>query len=137
MTHDDVQAWLDRYVRAWRSYDPAAIADLFSADATYRYHPWDAPLRGREAIVADWLAPNGDATARDVPGTFDAAYRPYAVDGDRAVAVGSSEYLDGPGGELDRRYHNVFLLEFDAEGRCREFTELFMLAPEGRVASPE
>ena len=31
MTHDDVQEWLDRYVEAWRSYDEAAIGDLFSA----------------------------------------------------------------------------------------------------------
>ena len=29
MTHDDVQAWLDRYIAAWRSYDPEAIGDLF------------------------------------------------------------------------------------------------------------
>ncbi len=136
MTHDDVQAWLDRYVDAWKRYDAAAIGDLFSDDATYRYHPWDAPLRGRDAIVRDWLAPSGDTTGRDLPGTYDATYQPFAVDGDRAVAVGRSDYFDGPGGPLDRRYHNVFLLAFDADGRCREFTELFMAAPGGRAASP-
>ena len=41
MTHDDVQAWLDRYVAAWAAYDAAAIGDLFSEDARYRYHPSD------------------------------------------------------------------------------------------------
>lgn len=30
MTHDDVQDWLDRYVVAWRTYDPAAIGELFA-----------------------------------------------------------------------------------------------------------
>ena len=45
MTRDDVPRWLDRYVEAWRSYDPDAIRALFSADAEYRYHPWDAPAR--------------------------------------------------------------------------------------------
>ena len=25
MNHDDLQVWLDAYVDAWRSYDPAAI----------------------------------------------------------------------------------------------------------------
>jgi hypothetical protein len=129
MTHDDVQAWLDRYVAAWKSYDPAAIGDLFSGDATYRYHPWAEPVRGRAAIVASWVDPSGDASGRDEPGTYDATYRPYAVDGDRAVAVGSSDYLDGPGGSLRERYHNVFLLAFDGEGRCREFSELYMAAP--------
>ena len=41
------QAWLDRYVAAWKSYDPTAIGDLFSDDAKYRYHPEDEPVVGR------------------------------------------------------------------------------------------
>ena len=32
-----------------------AIGDLFGDDAEYRYHPWDEPVIGRDAIVADWL----------------------------------------------------------------------------------
>ena len=130
MTHDDVQAWLDRYVAAWRSYDPDEVAALFTADAEYRYHPWDDPVRGREVIVRSWLAPDGDASSRDEPGTYEARYEPYAVTGDRAVAVGSSDYLAGTG-TVDRRYHNVFLLRFDASGRCASFTEWFMLEPRG------
>jgi hypothetical protein len=35
LTHDDVQRWLDAYVDAWRTYDPAAIGALFAEDATY------------------------------------------------------------------------------------------------------
>jgi hypothetical protein len=49
MTHDDVQAWLDRYIAAWASYDPAAIGDLFTDDARYRFHPSDEGFLGREA----------------------------------------------------------------------------------------
>ena len=41
MTHDDVRAWLNAYVEAWRTYDPAAIGALFTEDATYAYHPWN------------------------------------------------------------------------------------------------
>ena len=41
MDRSIVEAWLDRYVEAWKSYDRAAIADLFSADAIYRFHPYD------------------------------------------------------------------------------------------------
>ncbi len=55
MDRDGFAAWLDRYVSAWRTYDPVAIGDLFSVDATYRYHPEDEPIMGRAAIVADWL----------------------------------------------------------------------------------
>ena len=41
MDHATVQTWLDRYIDAWRTYDEQAIGDLFSEDATYRYHRWD------------------------------------------------------------------------------------------------
>ncbi|HEX8132750.1 MAG TPA: nuclear transport factor 2 family protein, partial [Actinomycetes bacterium] len=75
---DSVAAWLAAYVDAWRSYDAAAIGELFSRDATYRYHPWDEPVRGRAAIVADWRAD------QDPPGSWEAAYEPLAVDGDVA-----------------------------------------------------
>ncbi|HLA16185.1 MAG TPA: nuclear transport factor 2 family protein [Candidatus Limnocylindrales bacterium] len=127
MTRADVQRWLDRYVAAWKSYDAGEIADLFSSDAEYRYHPWDDPVSGREAIVADWIAPDGNASSRDAEGTYDAAYEAWAVDGDRAVAVGTSDYFtDASRTKRDRRYHNVYLLEFDADGRCRSFTECFI-----------
>jgi hypothetical protein len=126
MTRDDVQRWLDRYVEAWRTYDPAAIGDLFSADAEYRYHPWDEPVRGRDGIVRAWVAPDGNESGRDEPDSWEAAYEPWVVDGDQAVAVGRSRYFavdDQP----ERVYHNAYLLRFDDEGRCREFTEYFLL----------
>jgi hypothetical protein len=31
------QRWLDAYSRAWETYDPVAIGDLFSDDAEYRF----------------------------------------------------------------------------------------------------
>jgi ketosteroid isomerase-like protein len=118
MTHADFARWLDAYVDAWRSCDPAAIGALFSEDAEYRYHPWSEPVRGRDAIVAAWT---GD---QDEPGTWQAEYRPWAVDGDRGVATGTSRYDNADGKQT---YHNVFLCRFDADGRCREFTEVFAL----------
>jgi len=131
MTHEDVQAWLDRYVAAWRSYDPELIGELFSPDAEYRYTPWDDPVRGREAIVQGWLGPEGDQSGRDAPGTYDARYAPFVVEGDRAVATGTTDYFSEPGGPRERRFHNVFLLEFDDEGRCRRFTEVYALEHRG------
>jgi hypothetical protein len=130
VNHDDVQAWLDRYVHAWETYDETEVRELFSEDAEYRYHPWDAPVRGRDAIVGDWIAPSGNASSRDEPGSFAAAYAPFAVDDDVAVAVGTTTYWkDGTRAELLREYHNAFLLAFDAGGHCRSFTEFFMNTP--------
>ena len=128
MTRDDVQAWLDRYIAAWKTYDPDQIGALFSADAEYRYHPWDAPVVGRPEIVLSWVEPEGPNSSRDAPGTYEAHYEPFVVEGEDAVAIGWTTYL-GASGEPERTYDNCFLLRFDGEGACRSFTELFMLRP--------
>ena len=115
MTHDDATRWLDAYVEAWRTYDPARIGALFADDAEYRYHPWEEPVRGRDAIVADWIED------QDAPGSWEAEYAPWAVDGNRVVATGTSRYVDPP-----RTYHNVFLIELDDAGQATSFTEVFI-----------
>lgn len=122
MTRDDVQRWLDAYVDAWRTYDPDAIRALFAEDVSYAYQPYQAPVVGREALVADWLE------SPDAPGSWEAHYEPYAVDGDRAVSVGTSRYFEADGSERDL-YHNVFLLRFDGDGRCTEFVEYWRERP--------
>ena len=103
MTREDVAAWLDRYVAAWQSYDRDAIGDLFSEDAQYRYHPYDEPVVGRGAIVDSWL----EEDRVDEPGSFEARYEPYAVDGDRAVVTGASTLLRERSGRphLRQRLH--------------------------------
>ncbi len=125
MTEADVAAWLDRYVAAWGSWDAAAIGDLFSLDAEYRYHPGDAPFVGRDAIVESWLEPSGLAgVSRDEPGTWEAAFVPWLVGERRAVAVGTSRfYTDATRATSAEAWDNCFLLEFDADGRCRSYTE--------------
>jgi ketosteroid isomerase-like protein len=123
MTRERVQAWLDAYVEAWHSYDLDAIGALFSESAEYRYHPYDEPLRGRQAIVDDWLSD------RDEPGSWEAAYAPLLVEGDTAVATGETRYAEG------RRFSNLFVLAFDGDGRCREFTEWYMEHPPGRTSA--
>ena len=42
-----VTTWLDGYVRAWKTYDPWAIGDLFSENATYAYSPFSEPIQER------------------------------------------------------------------------------------------
>jgi ketosteroid isomerase-like protein len=128
VTREDVDCWLAAYVEAWKSYDPEQIAALFSEDVSYRYHPYDEPIEGREEVVKAWLA-EGDhpeAGTRDEPGTFDASYDAFAVDGDAAVATGWSSYKDSPDGPVARTYDNCFVMRFDSEGRCCDFIEWFM-----------
>ena len=120
MDHSAFQSWLDRYIGAWRSNEADDIRALFSEKASYRFHPWDTPLNGREAIVAAWLE---DPDAAD---SWEADYRAAAVDGDTAVATGVSRYLTADRSAVDRTYHNVFVCRFDGDGRCSDFTEYFV-----------
>ena len=128
MTRADVDRWLAAYIAAWKSYDAQQIGELFADDVEYRFQPYDEPIRGRDAVVAAWLG-ESDApgtSSRDEPGTYDAAYEAVAVDEDVAVAVGSSSYSDEPGGPVTRVYDNCYVMRFDADGRCRQFTEWYM-----------
>jgi len=133
MDTDAVARWLTAYIEAWKSYDREQIGALFSDAVKYRYHPFDEPLEGRQAVVESWLAEGqyeGDAWGRDEEGTYDASYEPVAVDGDVAVATGTSTYTRGPGGPIEQVYDNCFVMRFDDDGRCREFTEWFMKRPD-------
>jgi ketosteroid isomerase-like protein len=131
MDRTAAQAWLDRYVAAWLSYDPDDVAALFSEDVAYRFHPSDEPVVGRDRVVASWLGelPDVGASTRDAPGTYDAEYSPVAVDGDIVVATGTSRYRDDPDGPVVRTYDNCFVMRFDDGGRCREFTEYYLRRP--------
>lgn len=113
---ENVQAWLDRYVAAWRDYDPADIGSLFTDDVEYRFRPYEDPVVGRDAVVAAWLE------APDEPSSWSADYRVWSVSEDRATAIGRTEYADGS------VYHNVFLLRF-RDGSCAEYTEWFVEGP--------
>lgn len=128
MTREDVDRWLDAYNEAWKSYDRGQIEALFAEDIAYRYHPEDDAIEGRAAVVDSWLgeSDNPDASERDEPNTYDAAYRAVAVERDVAVATGITSYRDRPGGAVVRVYDNCFVMQFDSEGRCREFTEWFV-----------
>lgn len=117
MTNEMLEAWIKAYVLAWRSNDPALIGALFAEDATYAYSPWEEPLKGREAIVADWLR------EPDQPDSWQADYRPMLIQGDRALVTGRTRYADG------KIYSNLFVVDFDGEGRCGAFTEWYMRHP--------
>jgi hypothetical protein len=113
--------WLKAYTNAWETYSPGAIGDLFTDDAIYSYHPFDDPVVGREAIVESWLKD------KDAPGTFIADYAPIAIDGNVAVVNGRSSYFkDSSRRELTKEWDNIFVIEFDGDGRCRSFREWYV-----------
>jgi SnoaL-like protein len=119
--------WLKTYVQAWETGSPEAIGSLFTDDATYSFHPYDEPVVGRQAIVDSWL------NDPDEPGTFEAAYQPIAIDADVAVVNGRSRYFkDSSRRELTKEWDNIFVIEFDKDGRCSSFREWYV-APRGQT----
>lgn len=120
MDETTVSSWVDRYESAWESNDPAAIGGLFAEDAVYAQRPDEEPWRGREGIVAGWLE------HKDEPGSWTFRYQVLAVAGDLAFVRGWTHYVDPP-----TDYSNLWSLRFDADGRCREFTEWWMEGEKG------
>jgi hypothetical protein len=121
MNREHLQEWLDKYVEAWRSYEPEKIRELFSENALYFYSPFDEKnhLRGREAIVAGWLQ------EPDAEGSWEAHYVPVAVEGSVGVAQGRTRYFNSDG-SIERQFDNIFVMHFDDTGRCTRFTEWYM-----------
>ena len=121
MDRQGFQDWLDRYVDAWKTYDPDKIAALFSEDVEYLYHPNDEPEVGRELLVSNWL------DQKDEPGTYDAEYHPVAIDPDGTyVANGWSRYYETPGGKMRDEYWNVYIIRFNDAGECTSFIEYWI-----------
>jgi len=120
INNEAVALWLSNYVEAWKSYDPEAIGALFSQDAHYYYGPFDEPLEGRKAIVADWLK------NPDKAGTYTGEYRMVASTGNLVVANGRSTYFEDDGKTVSRVFDNIFILEFDDTGHCTLFKEWYM-----------
>ncbi len=118
-----VTAWLQAYVQAWKSYNEKTIGELFSEDAIYSYHPYHEPIGGRESIVEFWIK------NRDPQGTYDGQYELVLMEGDRAVTHGKSFYYEEDGKTLKTEFDNIFVLRFDEQGHCEEYSEWYMERP--------
>lgn len=110
-----VRGWMEGYVRAWESNDPAAIASLFSSDARYYTAPWREAWRGRNGIIEGWLG------RREQQGRWSFRWEPVVLADDVAVITGRTMYH-----HRSVTYWNLFVLRFDGDGRCLEFTEWWM-----------
>ena len=125
MTREELAAWIAAYERAWRTPGTEDLSRLFTPEATYWPAPFDPPIRGLEAIAAFWEAERESADE-----AFAMTWEPVAVDGASAVARVEVRYLDPPG----RLYRDLWVIELDAEGRCRAFEEWPFWPEQSRTA---
>ena len=111
--------WVDGYVTAWRSNDPADIRALFTDDAIYLLAPDAEPLRGHEDIVAGWLQ------HADTDGEWSFDWGVVHEASDLALVQGRTDY------PAERDYLNLWVIRFAPGGRATEFTEWYMPRPHG------
>ena len=112
MTRADLEDWVARYERAWRTAGTDPLAELFDRDATYSTAPFREPHRGLEAIERLWEAERAGPDE-----AFKMTSETVAVDGDTGVVRVRVVYEDPPAEWLD-----IWIVRLEA-GRCTAFEE--------------
>jgi hypothetical protein len=107
--------WMDLYVAAWSSNEAEDIAALFSPEAVYDPQTADGELHGREEIV-DWWQ-----DIDDHPDNWDFEWVLLVETDDLAVVTATTRYFDPPAS-----YRNLFVIKFDANDLCHDFTEWYI-----------
>jgi ketosteroid isomerase-like protein len=122
LTTAALEKWLAGYELAWESRDAARAAELFTPNASYHEMPFEAPKAAQAGIREYWSSVTADQ--RDI----DFKSQIVAVNGQTGVAHWSATFTAASTGarvELD----GVFVLTFDASGRCSELREWWHLRP--------
>jgi len=114
VSRERVDAWIERYERAWRTAGTEPLGELFTVDATYRMSPYEEPAAGLEAIAALW-----ERERKGPDEAFEMRHEVVAVEADTAVARVEVQY----GGPDRLQYRDLWIVRFAADGRCREFEE--------------
>jgi SnoaL-like domain len=107
--------WMDGYLLAWSSNDPAHIAAIFSPDAVYDPQTADGEWDGIDQITQKWLEID------DQEDNWEFEWMPLVEDDEVAVITARTRYFDPP-----MSYRNLFIIRFDEDGRCYDFTEWYI-----------
>jgi hypothetical protein len=114
VTRAQVEDWLARYERAWRTAGTEPLGELFTEDATYRMSPYEEPFVGLSAIGQMW-----EAERQGPDEVFTMASEIVAVEGDTAVVRLEVTYGD----PVDGEYRDLWVIRFGDDGRVVAFEE--------------
>jgi ketosteroid isomerase-like protein len=130
LSREELDGWLAAYGKAWETRDANAAAALFTAEATYQDVPFDPPHQGQEGIRNYWSGVTKDQ--RNVK----FGYEVIAVSGSTGIAHWTAEFDVEPS-KAHLSLNGVFVLEFDADGRCRSLREWWHLKSAEPAAAPQ
>jgi hypothetical protein len=108
---EQVQAWVDAYVRWWRASDAAGVPALFTPDVRYLRSAYAEAIVGHDALREFWVADEGQ--------TFDVRSELVAVDGRTAVVRLRVRYLEPE----QQEYRDLWVVRFADDGRVEHFEE--------------
>jgi uncharacterized protein (TIGR02246 family) len=111
---EKVSRWVAAYEAAWRAPGTAALARLFTDDASYLQSPYEEPVVGLDAIRQMW-----DQQGEGPDEVFTLATRILAVDGATAVVRAEVRYGD----PVRQEYRDLWILRLHDDGRCSWFEE--------------
>ncbi len=107
---------LERYERAWESFDGDAWTELFTEDAEYVEDPFAAPLVGHNAIRAYLLE------AAEAQDQVDMTVERHWVSGSTVLAAWHASYIRRSG-RARVRLAGFMTLEIVDDGRIARFRE--------------
>lgn len=114
MNREELRDWIAAYEHAWRTPGTELLAGLFASDATYKNAPYEPPYRGLSAIEEMW---DRERTRPDEVFAIEADV--IAVEGDVGVARVDVRY----GNPVEIEYRDLWIVQFDGDGRCVSFEE--------------
>ncbi|MCU1428385.1 MAG: hypothetical protein JWL83_2385 [Actinomycetia bacterium] len=109
-----IRSWVDAYERVWRVPDPARLAELFSADATYSTAPYEPRIRGIDAISAFW-----EAERQQPDDVFTMTSDVVAADDGIGVVRVEVRYGD----PVRQEYRDLWIIALASDGKCKAFEE--------------
>ena len=127
MEREDLARWIGDYERAWRTRGTTILEQLFTPDAIYSASPFEAPIRGREAIASFW-----DDEREGPDELFSMAWDPVAVENNVGVARVEVRY----GEPMTRIYRDLWIVTLDEDGLCAVFEEWPFFPGQPRAAAP-
>lgn len=110
LTQAQVSAWVEAYVKAWRSGAAKDIKALFAPKAEYHEWPYVTDWVGRDAIVEGWLS-----REEWQQGGWEFEWSILTITGDTAAIGGTGVYK-----ELGT-FSNLWTVTFDDRGKCTMF----------------
>lgn len=113
-----VKNWVEGYRKAWETNARDDISALFAENADYYTGPFADPWHGRDNIVQTWI------DHADQPGDYTFRYEVLGTSENAGIVRGWTTYKNPP-----REYSNIWLIRFDDQGKCTEFTEWWKEKP--------